>query len=68
MATVMPEGDAIRNAVKWISAQLDEKPDQSVRELINKAALNFNLSPLDTEFLVNFYRRSADESQACKGS
>ena len=64
MATIMPEGDAIRNAVKWISSQLDENPDQSVRTLINRAALTFNLSPLDTEFLINFYRQGSGKNQS----
>ncbi len=56
MTTVMPEGDALRKAVKWISEVMQEKPDLHINELINKAVLKFDLSPKDTEFLMKFYR------------
>lgn len=57
MATVMPEGENIRNAIKWISAQLEENATTPLMKLIEKAALQFDLSPLDTEFLMNFFRK-----------
>lgn len=57
MATVMPEGDAIRKAIKWISSELLEDPDKPVQKLINEAVTQFDLSPKDTEFLINFYRK-----------
>jgi len=53
----MPEGENIRNAIKWISANLEEKKGESLTKLIEKAALQFDLSPLDTEFLMNFFRK-----------
>jgi len=59
MATIMPEGEAIRKAVKWVAAKLDESPHQPVRALIDKAGMTFNLSPKEMEFLDRFYR---DES------
>lgn len=57
MATVMPEGENIRNAIKWISAQREENQSEPLMKLIEKAALQFDLSPLDTEFLMNFFRK-----------
>jgi len=57
MSTIMPEGENIRNAIKWISANLEEKKGESLTKLIEKAALQFDLSPLDTEFLMNFFRK-----------
>jgi len=56
MATVMPEGEAIRRAVKWVAAKLDEDPHQSMRPLLDKAGMTFNLSPREMEFLDRFYR------------
>ena len=56
MTTIMPEGEAIRKAVKWISSELQEDPSKSVKKLINNAVLRFDLSPKDAEFLVEFYR------------
>ena len=57
MTTIMPEGEAIRNAVKWISGKLQEDPNKSHQKLINEAVLRFDLSPKDAEFLTEFYRK-----------
>jgi len=57
MTTIMPEGEALRKAVKWISAELDENSDKSVQKLVNEAVTRFDLSPKDAEFLMSFYRR-----------
>lgn len=64
MANVMPEGDAIRKAVKWISAELDEHPDHSAQKLVHEAVLRFDLSPKETDFLMEFYRKAKSESGA----
>lgn len=57
MATVMPQGEGIRKAVKWISSELDEHPDKPPLMLVQEAVLRFDLSPKDAEFLTNFYRQ-----------
>ena len=57
MATIMPEGDAIRKAVKWISDKLLDDPNKSVQKLINEAVMRFDLSPKDAVFLTDFYRK-----------
>ena len=62
MATIMPEGEAIRKAVKWISAELQEDPGKAHQKLINEAVTRFDLSPKDAEFLTRFYREGASES------
>lgn len=61
MTTVMPEGDAIRGAVKWISGKLQEDPNKPIKKLINDAVSRFDLSPKDTEFLMAFYRKDKTE-------
>jgi hypothetical protein len=57
MATIQPQGESIRQAVKWISAELLEDPSKKVQKLIQEAALRFNLSPVEEEYLVSFYRK-----------
>ena len=57
MATIMPEGEAIRKAVKWISDKLLDDPKKSVQKLINEAVMRFDLSPKDALFLTDFYRK-----------
>jgi hypothetical protein len=63
MTSVMPEGEAIRSAVKWISASLQEAQPQPVKKLIDQAILRFDLSPLDGEFLARFYQSGAPKEQ-----
>ena len=64
MTTVMPEGEALRRAVKWISAQIGDDPDKSVQKLVNEAVTRFDLSPKDAEFLISFYRKGGSPSKS----
>ncbi|MCX7817441.1 MAG: hypothetical protein N2317_08060 [Syntrophales bacterium] len=57
MATVMPESEGVKKAIKWISACIEEDSSQSLNKLIEKAALQFDLSPLETDFLFNFFKK-----------
>ncbi|MBW1849869.1 MAG: hypothetical protein JRJ15_00250 [Deltaproteobacteria bacterium] len=56
MSTIMPKGEKLRQAVKWISDLLQEDGSASIPLLIEKAALQFNLSPKDEEFLRASYK------------
>jgi hypothetical protein len=62
MTTVMPEGEAIRRAVKWISSELQEQSGKSAKDLVNSAIIRFDLSPKEAEFLIQFYRESKSDS------
>jgi hypothetical protein len=55
MTTVMPEGEAIKKAVQWISGELQENPTKSIQKLVEGAVLRFDLSPKESDFLTNFY-------------
>ena len=56
MTEVLPKGEGVRKAVKWISEHLKENAEQPVKKLINEAIMKFDLSPMDSELLINFYR------------
>ena len=56
MATIMPEGEEIQKAIQWVSENLEEKREQSLQKLVEKAVFKFDLSPVDTEFLVSFFK------------
>ena len=56
MTTIQPEGEILRKAVKWISAEQIFDKTKTVKQLIETAALKFNLSPKETEYLVRFYK------------
>ncbi|MFQ5632650.1 MAG: hypothetical protein ACE5I1_28105 [bacterium] len=56
MSTIMPEGEAVRRAVSWISENLKDEPAASVQKLVNEAITRFDLSPKDSVALMHFYR------------
>ena len=49
--TIRPEGENIRNAIKWFSAERQENPDAPIHALIDRACMKFNLSPKEAEYL-----------------
>jgi hypothetical protein len=56
MTTIMPKGERVRQAVKWISAERMEDDKKPMKKLIQDAALKFNLSPKEELELTHFYR------------
>lgn len=55
MSNIMPKGESIRQAVKWISEMRSEEGGKPLAALIEEAALRFNLSPKEEMFLrTNF--------------
>ena len=57
MTTIQPEGENLRKAVKWISDERQYGEPQSLLKLIEAASLKFNLSPVDADYLVNFFKK-----------
>lgn len=56
MATIQPQGEDIRKAVKWISEERQAGTALDNSKLVEEAAVKFNLSPKDVEFLTKFVR------------
>lgn len=48
---IQPDGDKIRNAVKWVGGEKKAHPEKSMRELVEQAGVTFDLSPAEAEFL-----------------
>jgi hypothetical protein len=61
MHDLLPEGEDVRRAVKWVSGNLQEDPEQPVQALVQKAIFKFDLSPKDADFLIRFYRKEPTE-------
>lgn len=57
MSTIHPESISLRRAVKWISEQLKENESQLLMPLINDAILRFDLNPIQSKYLIDFYRK-----------
>ncbi len=56
MTYPMPEGENLRRAVKWVSQSLQEKSQEKLLQLVDQAGFQFDLSPKDSEYLINFFR------------
>jgi hypothetical protein len=61
--SILPEGEQLRKAVKWISDERLDNPDVNLSTLIGDACLKFDLPPKDAEFLMHFFTaRSIDKN------
>ena len=49
--SIVPEGENIRRAVKWICAEREDHPETPLTRLIEKASIQFNLTPLEEDSL-----------------
>ncbi len=53
---IMPEGEDLRKAVKWVSEERKFNPEKNIGNIIQEACLKFDLSPLDADFLDRFIK------------
>ncbi len=58
--SVQPKKEDLKKAVKWIGETRKYEPDKPNHKLVEEAAVKFNLSPMDTEFLYRCLRGEAD--------
>ncbi|MBN2141328.1 MAG: hypothetical protein PHV85_06465 [Desulfovibrionaceae bacterium] len=56
MTTIMPQSELTKKAVKWISDKRRDDAGARLAQLIEQAAMRFNLSPKDVEFLQRFFK------------
>jgi hypothetical protein len=54
--TIMPEGEALRKAVQWISDERQEDPSKKLAQIIEAACLKFNLTPIEALYLEKWVR------------
>lgn len=62
MHDLLPDGEELRRAVRWVSGNLQDNPGQPFQPLVQEAIFKFNLSPRDAEFLISFFRQRQEES------
>ena len=55
---VGPGGEPIRRALRWLSERRREEPDATRMKLIEEAALRFDLTPLDVDFLASAWKEA----------
>lgn len=54
----------IRQAVKWIDEQLRDNPNADRLKLVDEASRRFDLTPLDTDFLLRHLAERARTDKA----
>ncbi|MCD6184441.1 MAG: hypothetical protein J7K84_01425 [Deltaproteobacteria bacterium] len=54
--SILPEGEDLRKAVKWISAERINNPSIIINKLVEQACLQFNLSPKKGDFLLKYVK------------
>jgi hypothetical protein len=52
MHDILPEGEDLRRAVKWVSGNLQEVPGKPIRQLVQEATL---------KFVMDFFRQRKEE-------
>jgi hypothetical protein len=60
--SILPEGEQLRRAVKWISDERLDNPGANLSGLIGQACLKFDLPPKDAEFLLHFFTEKGSEN------
>jgi hypothetical protein len=55
MKDVAPDSTSLRKAIQWISEQKRLEPQRKLMELVNEAAVKFDLSPKDSDFLFRHF-------------
>ena len=58
--SIQPRGENVRRAVKWISSERGDRPQTPLRKLIEEAAVQFNLTPLETNSLERTLQEGGD--------
>ncbi|MFH1673712.1 MAG: hypothetical protein ABIF87_09865 [Pseudomonadota bacterium] len=60
MTTIMPEGENIRKAVKWISELRKDDPSLTLDKLVEEACTKFDLSPKKANYLLGFFTKGSE--------
>ena len=57
MATgIVPEGDGLKKALRWLSERRQEEPGAPRGKLIQEAGLRFDLTPSELQFLYEQWK------------
>ena len=60
---MLPQGEKVRRAVRWIADHRKDDPTLNINEIVHTAISKFDLNPKEAEALLQFYRNAdnADE-------
>lgn len=55
MSTIVPAGEMLRRAVRWISDERVARPDVPLAKLVDEASMRFDLDPAQEEWLLHTF-------------
>lgn len=55
---ILPHGESLRRALRWLDEAVKERPVAPRGKLVDEAAVRFDLSPLEVEFLLSNWGRA----------
>jgi len=64
MKEMLPQGETLKRAIRWVSRSLESRPELSIMRLVQEAVFLFDLSPKDSEFLTDFFRERKKGTEA----
>jgi|MudIll2142460700_1097286.scaffolds.fasta_scaffold338140_2 hypothetical protein len=53
---ILPKGEGLRRALRWLGEQRRESPGTPRGKLIDEAAMRFDLTPPEVDFLLQNWR------------
>lgn len=53
---LLPEGESLRRALTWLTTRKRESPSTPLYKLVDDAAVRFDLTPAETQFLLDNWR------------
>lgn len=54
---LQPQGEALRSALRWLDERVRDEPRLDRAKLVSEAALRFDLTPLEEDFLLREWVR-----------
>jgi hypothetical protein len=61
---ILPHGEHVRRAVRWISDRRRDEVQPSSLKLVSEASFRFDLSPLEEEWLLHTFGTPSAERSA----
>jgi len=54
----LPHGESLRRALLWLDGEVKDRPGTPRGKLVDEAAVRFDLTPLEVEFLLGSWSKS----------
>ena len=54
---IQPHGQALRNALRWLDDRVQDDPRLDRAKLVGEAAMRFDLTPVEEDFLLRSWVR-----------